>query len=82
MTPEEGDLRDNPVMMAPSVPGGNDPVRPRHCLPETSATMLSLQSPSAARWLAQVDAHLDEVLIDHAHCEKKAAGVAMNRLFS
>lgn len=44
--------------------------------------MLSLQSPSSDRWLAQVDAHLDEVLIDHAHCEKKAAGVAMNLLFS
>jgi tRNA-(ms[2]io[6]A)-hydroxylase len=44
--------------------------------------MLSLQSASDARWLAQVDAHLDEVLIDHAHCEKKAAGVAMNLLFS
>lgn len=44
--------------------------------------MLSLQSASAARWLAQVDAHLEEVLIDHAHCEKKAAGVAMNLLFS
>jgi tRNA-(ms[2]io[6]A)-hydroxylase len=44
--------------------------------------MLSLQSASAARWLAQVDAGLEEVLIDHAHCEKKAAGVAMNLLFS
>jgi tRNA-(ms[2]io[6]A)-hydroxylase len=44
--------------------------------------MLSLQSASSARWLAQVDAGLDEVLVDHAHCEKKAAGVAMNLLFS
>ena len=44
--------------------------------------MLSLQSASDARWLAQVDAHIDEILIDHAHCEKKAAGVAMNLLFS
>lgn len=44
--------------------------------------MLSLQSASTARWLAQVDAGLDEVLVDHAHCEKKAAGVAMNLLFS
>ena len=44
--------------------------------------MLSLQSASDARWLAQVDAHLDEILIDHAPCEKKAAGVAMNLLFS
>jgi tRNA-(ms[2]io[6]A)-hydroxylase len=44
--------------------------------------MLSLQSASGARWLTQVDAHLDDILIDHAHCEKKAAGVAMNLLFS
>ncbi len=44
--------------------------------------MLSLQSQSAARWLAQVDKHLDEILIDHGHCEKKAAGAAMNLLFA
>ena len=44
--------------------------------------MLSLQSPTTERWLAQVDAGLDEILVDHAHCEKKAAGVAMNLLFS
>jgi tRNA 2-(methylsulfanyl)-N6-isopentenyladenosine37 hydroxylase len=44
--------------------------------------MLSLQSDSTARWLAQVDADLELVLIDHAHCEKKAASVAMNLLFS
>ena len=27
-------------------------------------------------------AHLDEVLLDHAHCEKKAAGAAVKLLFS
>lgn len=43
--------------------------------------MLHLQVPTDARWLAQVDAHLDEVLIDHAHCEKKAAGTALNLIF-
>lgn len=43
--------------------------------------MLSLSSPSSARWLKQVDDHLDQILIDHAHCEKKAAGTAMNLLF-
>ena len=42
--------------------------------------MLSLQSPTAARWLAQVDRNLAEILIDHAHCEKKAAGTAMSLL--
>ena len=44
--------------------------------------MLSLHAPTASRWLAQVDTGLEEVLVDHAHCEKKAAGVAMNLLFS
>ncbi len=44
--------------------------------------MLSLQSPTSERWLTQVSSHLDELLIDHAHCEKKAAGVAMNLLFA
>lgn len=44
--------------------------------------MLNLQAPTPPRWLDQVSAHLDELLIDHAHCEKKAAGVAMNLLFA
>lgn len=45
--------------------------------------MLSLKSDTAAeRWLAQVDNHLDEILIDHAHCEKKAAGCALNLIFA
>jgi tRNA-(ms[2]io[6]A)-hydroxylase len=46
--------------------------------------MLNLHAPTPARWLTQVSAHLDELLIDHAHCEKKAAGVgvAMNLLFA
>lgn len=44
--------------------------------------MLSLKSNSSHRWLAQVDRGLEEILIDHAHCEKKAASAAMNLLFS
>jgi tRNA 2-(methylsulfanyl)-N6-isopentenyladenosine37 hydroxylase len=43
--------------------------------------MLHLKAATDARWFAQVDAHLDEVLIDHAHCEKKAAGTALNLIF-
>lgn len=43
--------------------------------------MLNLQTPSPERWLAQVDTAVDELLIDHAHCEKKAAGTAMNLIF-
>ena len=44
--------------------------------------MLSLHSTSSERWLAQVNNHLDLVLIDHAHCEKKAAGTALNLIFA
>lgn len=44
--------------------------------------MLNLQSPTTERWLAQVDSNLEEILIDHAHCEKKAAGTAMNLIFA
>ena len=43
--------------------------------------MLNLRTESPQRWLAQVDAAVDELLIDHAHCEKKAAGTAMNLIF-
>jgi tRNA-(ms[2]io[6]A)-hydroxylase len=44
--------------------------------------MLHLKAPTSARWLTQVDHHLDEILIDHAHCEKKAAGTALNMIFA
>lgn len=45
-------------------------------------TMLNLQSTSSARWLAQVDESLDEILVDHAHCETKAAATAMSLMGS
>jgi tRNA-(ms[2]io[6]A)-hydroxylase len=44
--------------------------------------MLHLQSDTSERWLAQVDADLPAILIDHAHCEKKAAGTALNLIFA
>jgi tRNA 2-(methylsulfanyl)-N6-isopentenyladenosine37 hydroxylase len=40
--------------------------------------MLGLKGRTEPRWLEQVDANLGTVLLDHAHCEKKAAGTAMN----
>jgi tRNA 2-(methylsulfanyl)-N6-isopentenyladenosine37 hydroxylase len=42
--------------------------------------MLHLQTTSSERWLAQVDQSLEEILIDHAHCEQKAAATAMSLL--
>jgi tRNA-(ms[2]io[6]A)-hydroxylase len=43
--------------------------------------MLGLAAPSSPEWLARALEHLDEVLIDHAHCEKKAASTAVSLLF-
>ncbi|MEY2976757.1 MAG: hypothetical protein RLZZ435_896, partial [Cyanobacteriota bacterium] len=39
-----------------------------------------LQSSTGSAWVEQALGHLDEILIDHAHCERKAAGVALNLL--
>jgi tRNA-(ms[2]io[6]A)-hydroxylase len=44
--------------------------------------MLHLKSESQERWLKQVDSNLEEILIDHAHCEHKAAATAMSLLGS
>ncbi len=43
--------------------------------------MLKLSSETDARWAAWAVEYLPEVLLDHAHCEKKAAGAAVNLLF-
>jgi len=43
--------------------------------------MLSLAEPSAPDWAARAAAHVDEILLDHAHCEKKAAGAALQLVF-
>jgi len=40
-----------------------------------------LAVPSGAAWLEQALAHPDTVLIDHAHCERKAAGAALQLMF-
>ena len=44
--------------------------------------MLNLKMESPERWLEQVDNHLDEILIDHAHSENKAARAALNLMMS
>jgi tRNA-(ms[2]io[6]A)-hydroxylase len=40
-----------------------------------------LAAPSSVAWLEQAIAQPDLVLIDHAHCERKAAGVALQLMF-
>ena len=40
-----------------------------------------LQQPTFQAWIDQALAHLDVILLDHSHCERKAAGVALNLMF-
>ena len=40
-----------------------------------------LPVPTPERWLEQAVSHLDVLLIDHANCEKKAAGTALSLLY-
>jgi tRNA-(ms[2]io[6]A)-hydroxylase len=40
-----------------------------------------LAAPSSATWLEAAIGRPDLVLIDHAHCERKAAGVALQLMF-
>jgi tRNA-(ms[2]io[6]A)-hydroxylase len=44
--------------------------------------MLNLQSSTAPWWAGDVERHVDELLVDHAHCEKKAAAAALNLIFA
>lgn len=40
-----------------------------------------LAAPSSGAWLEQAIANPAELLIDHAHCERKAAGAALQLMF-
>jgi tRNA-(ms[2]io[6]A)-hydroxylase len=41
---------------------------------------VKLKGPTSPKWLPHALEHFDEVLIDHAHCEKKAAANALSLL--
>jgi tRNA-(ms[2]io[6]A)-hydroxylase len=43
--------------------------------------MLALATATAPDWAERVLSAPDELLVDHAHCEKKAAGLAVNLIF-
>ena len=42
---------------------------------------LRLSERSSAAWLERALSDVDTILLDHAHCEKKAASTAMNLIF-
>lgn len=43
-----------------------------------TATIKYLKQPTSTAWLEQALSNLDTILLDHSHCERKAAGVALN----
>ena len=45
------------------------------------ASIRWLAAPSSSLWLEQAISRPEEVLIDHAHCERKAAGAALQLMF-
>jgi tRNA 2-(methylsulfanyl)-N6-isopentenyladenosine37 hydroxylase len=47
----------------------------------TLPTIKFLQQPTSAAWVEQAIANLDIILLDHSHCERKAAGTALNMMF-
>lgn len=50
-------------------------------LESTMLTINALQQPTGWDWVAQAIANIDTILLDHSHCERKAAGVALNLMF-
>ena len=44
-------------------------------------TIKFLQQATSQQWLEQALTNLDTILLDHSHCERKAAGVALNLMF-
>ena len=43
-------------------------------------TIKFLKTPTAQAWVAQAIAHIDIILLDHAQCERKAAGTAIQMM--
>lgn len=44
-------------------------------------TINALKQPTNDAWVEQAIANIDIILLDHSHCERKAAGVALNMMF-
>jgi tRNA 2-(methylsulfanyl)-N6-isopentenyladenosine37 hydroxylase len=46
-----------------------------------TTTMNILCQPTSDAWLKQALENMDTILLDHSHCERKAAGTAVNMMF-
>ncbi|MGH7999711.1 MAG: tRNA isopentenyl-2-thiomethyl-A-37 hydroxylase MiaE, partial [Brasilonema sp.] len=44
-------------------------------------TINALKTPTSFAWVEQATSNLDIILLDHSHCERKAASAALNFMF-
>ncbi|MBW4655434.1 MAG: tRNA isopentenyl-2-thiomethyl-A-37 hydroxylase MiaE [Kaiparowitsia implicata GSE-PSE-MK54-09C] len=58
-----------------------DSLLPASAAGGSPASIKFLKTPTSPDWIEQAIAHLDTILLDHSHCERKAAGVALNLMF-
>ena len=47
----------------------------------TTTKINIIKEPTSSAWLEQSLDNLEIILLDHSHCERKAAGVALNFLY-
>ena len=50
-------------------------------LSSTTAKINILKQPTGNSWVKQAISNINVILLDHSHCERKAAGVALNLMF-
>jgi tRNA-(ms[2]io[6]A)-hydroxylase len=56
-------------------------ISPKTVSSYTLPVINTLKHPTSWAWVEQAIAHLNVILLDHSHCERKAAGVALNLMF-
>ena len=49
--------------------------------PMTQSTINVLCQPTSTAWLEQALGDIDTILLDHSHCERKAAATSVNLMF-
>ncbi|MGB3204275.1 MAG: tRNA isopentenyl-2-thiomethyl-A-37 hydroxylase MiaE [Crinalium sp.] len=47
----------------------------------TPSVINALKQPTSSAWVESAINNIDIILLDHSHCERKAAGVAINMMF-
>lgn len=71
-----GDEKPNPAPTGPDL-RGEGALAVEGPAENEFSTIRFLKTPSSQAWVDQAIAHMNEILLDHAQCERKAAAVAV-----